>query len=102
MVDTGINSDLKLNELNDDCLIKICNYLSFLELMYLKKSHNVFDHAIEAACKVKGFIFKLAIPQKGVSNLIKLCEEFLLLYGDKIQKSTIDIRSTVSTMTMRK
>lgn len=81
-----------ITDLNTDCLIKIFNWLEFSELLYLKRIHVAFDNAIQEICKTNSFKFKIDMEdEENVFKMIKLVDEFLLLFGDIMKKSKIVI-----------
>lgn len=81
-------SDIKITDLNNDCLIQIFNHLDYPDLLNVRKANSAFHDAVESVCRLKKFEFNIKIPDL---EHLKVLQAFLSLYGVAIKKSKIRI-----------
>lgn len=88
MTEGTVDSDVKIIDLNPKCLIQVLNKLNYPDLMSVKKAHAAFGDTVESVCTTNRFQFIVNIRDGSDSLInIKLIDDFLLHFGDKIQKS---------------
>lgn len=76
---------LGILNLNDDCLISICNYLSIEDIFALHKTHTRFHNAIGASLVENEHEFDL----EDFGQDMKGVESFLALFGDRIKRLSL-------------
>lgn len=88
--------ELNIFDLNDDCLMAICELLESKDLFGLYQSHSRFHHAIAGAVnnvcvKLSTSDFKTTKDKEHLDNFFKLC-------GDRIKKIKFYVDSTWTTI----
>lgn len=84
--------ELKLTDLNNDCLINVFNQLDHSDLLNVKKTHPTFSDAVDAVCRTTEFEFTIDMKKdENYLQTIRLIDEFLLVYGNQIQASDMRI-----------
>lgn len=86
------DQDLKILDLNNDCLIKVFTHLNYTDLLNVSKASDEFKYAVDAICCVTQFEFTINMENE-VDMLVKMSpiEDFLLLFGEKIKGSKIEL-----------
>lgn len=82
---------LKLIDLNKDCLIKLCRFLTHQDLLRLRKVHQHFHNAVDYVSIVNGRKSNKAPTLKILVWEVKLIEEYLQLFGKQIEYLKINL-----------
>lgn len=87
--DAVTDPEIKIIDLNAECLIEIFKYLDYIDLLHLQKTHPAFDSAIEYIVKTRHLPLKIDIRRKteDVTSIV----EFLQLFGKQMKYLSIQI-----------
>lgn len=90
MAEGGIVRKLKITDLDDNCLIQLCEYFDHVDLVNLFKTNRGFHVAIKHVVENREYLLKIDSddPEKDMENIT----EFLEMFGSLVRRLSTSIK----------